>query len=198
MGRLNKPEIPGYKYRSPGQTNAKDLMPNPREDVIGSQKADIDRIKRGLDTSETRPQNRKQVQNTAGRAILRSAGRVAPAVAALDAGYTLGREIDERTGAGKKMVDKSGLGRAAGRAALAGREGAKLSEGAKQRMADMENDEALRAVDAERKASKYGKGDEEGMKRGGKVKAYANGGSVSASRRADGIAAKGKTRGRMR
>ncbi len=38
---------------------------------------------------------------------------------------------------------------------------------------------------------------EGGMKRGGKVKAYASGGSVSASRRGDGIATKGKTRGKM-
>ena len=37
-----------------------------------------------------------------------------------------------------------------------------------------------------------------GMKRGGKVRGYASGGSVSsASRRADGIATKGKTRGKM-
>lgn len=195
MGRLNKPEIPGYKYRSPGQTNAKDLMPNLREDVIGSQKADIDRIKRGLDTSETRPQNRKQVQNTAGRALTRTGGRAGAAAAALDAGYTLGREIDERTGAGKKMVENSSVLKEVAKQ-LSKSERAKLSEGAKQRMADMENDEALRAVDAERKASKYGKGDEEGMKRGGKVKAYANGGSVSAFRRADGIAQRGKTKGR--
>jgi len=40
--------------------------------------------------------------------------------------------------------------------------------------------------------------DEMGMKRGGKVKKYAKGGSVSsASKRADGCAIKGKTRGRM-
>ena len=37
-----------------------------------------------------------------------------------------------------------------------------------------------------------------GMKKGGKVKKMAKGGSVgSASKRADGIAARGKTRGRM-
>jgi len=35
------------------------------------------------------------------------------------------------------------------------------------------------------------------MKRGGAVKGYASGGSVSASRRGDGIAQRGKTRGRM-
>lgn len=35
------------------------------------------------------------------------------------------------------------------------------------------------------------------MKKGGKVKKYAKGGSVSASKRADGVAQRGKTRGRM-
>jgi len=34
-------------------------------------------------------------------------------------------------------------------------------------------------------------------KRGGQVKKYAKGGGVSASRRADGIAARGKTRGKI-
>lgn len=37
-----------------------------------------------------------------------------------------------------------------------------------------------------------------GMKKGGGVKAYAKGGSVSASSRADGCAQRGKTRGTMR
>jgi len=36
-----------------------------------------------------------------------------------------------------------------------------------------------------------------GMKRGGSVKRYSSGGSVTASRRADGIASRGKTRGRI-
>jgi hypothetical protein len=36
-----------------------------------------------------------------------------------------------------------------------------------------------------------------GMKRGGAVKKMASGGSVSASRRGDGIAQRGKTRGKM-
>ena len=43
-----------------------------------------------------------------------------------------------------------------------------------------------------------GKDDEYGMKKGGKVKKYAKGGSVSsASKRADGCAQRGKTRGKM-
>jgi hypothetical protein len=39
--------------------------------------------------------------------------------------------------------------------------------------------------------------EDQGMKRGGKVKKMASGGAVSASRRADGIAQRGKTRGKM-
>ena len=49
-----------------------------------------------------------------------------------------------------------------------------------------EMERALRAADADIESSKYGKGD--GMKKGGKV---------NASRRADGIAQRGKTRGKM-
>jgi hypothetical protein len=96
----------------------------------------------------------------------------------------LGREIDERTGVGKKMVEGSEVLRT-----IADKMGdsdrVKLSEDSKNRIADMQNDEAMREVDAER----------EGMKKGGKVKKMASGGSVSS--RADGIAQRGKTKGRM-
>ena len=184
MGRLNKPEIPGYKYRSPGQTNAKDLIPNLREDVLESQNADADRIRRGLDTAETRPQNRRQVQEAGGRAILRSTGRLGAAGLAGQVGYGLGRELDERTGVGKKMVEgSSALKAIADKMSESDR--VKLSEDSKDRIADMENDKTLREVDAEK----------EGMKKGGAVRKYAAGGSVSS--RADGIAQRGKTRGRM-
>jgi hypothetical protein len=177
MGRLNKPEIPGYKYRSPGQTNAKDLMPNPREDVVASQKADADRIKRGLDTAETRPQNRKQVQEAGGRAALRSVGRAGAAELAFRAGYEGGRALDERTGVGKKMVEGSGALKAVADK-MGGSDKVKLSEDSKDRVAHAENTKALREVDAEK----------EGMKKGGRVKKYARGG---------GIEQRGKTRGRM-
>jgi hypothetical protein len=52
---------------------------------------------------------------------------------------------------------------------------------------------------AARAALRSGNSDEAGnpMKHGGKVKKMASGGSVSASRRADGIAQRGKTRGKM-
>ena len=101
MGRLNKPAREGYTYRSPGQTNARDVTPNLREDVMASQRADNERIGRGLDTSGTRPQNRSQVQNAAGRAITRTGGRAGLAALAGEAGYALGRKIDEETGVGK-------------------------------------------------------------------------------------------------
>ena len=183
MGRLNKPEIPGYRYRSPGQTNARDLTPNLREDVIESQRADTERIRRGLDTAETRPQNRKQVQEAGGRATTRTGSRAGLAGLALEAGYMGGRELDERTGVGKKMVEGSERLKA-----IADKMGSsnrvKFSEDSKNRIADMQNDEAMREVDAEK----------EGMKKGGKVKKYASGGYVKA---ADGIAQRGKTRGRM-
>ena len=176
MGRLNKPEKPGYRYRSPGQTNARDLMPNLREDVLESQNADAERIRRGLDTAETRPKNRKQVQEAGGRAITRTGGRAGLAGLAGEVGYGLGREIDERTDVGKKMVKGSEVLKS-----IADKMGdsdrVKLSKDSKERIADMENDEAMREVDAEKETKKYAKG--------GYVKS------------ADGIAQRGKTKGRM-
>jgi len=47
------------------------------------------------------------------------------------------------------------------------------------------------------RGEQYGRGAPDGMKRGGKVKKMASGGSVSASSRGDGIAQRGKTKGRM-
>jgi hypothetical protein len=87
-----------------------------------------------------------------------------------------GRELDERTGAGKKMVESS-----EGLKAIAKKMGdsdrVKMSEDSKNRIADMENDEAMREVDAEKETKKY-----------------ATGGYVKS---ADGIAQRGKTKGRM-
>jgi hypothetical protein len=213
MGRLNKPAQEGYIYRSPGQTNARDILPNLREDVMASQSADVDRIRRGLDTSETRPQNRAQVQNAAGRAITRTAGRAGLAGLAGEAGYALGRKIDEETGVGKKIVDKSGLGDVAEKAGKP-RDKVELSKSAKERLQDEEIDQIRRDTDASEKARRAYSGryedgtrlpDDEpykgdGMKRGGKVKKMASGGMTSkassASKRGDGIAQRGKTRGK--
>jgi len=183
MGRLNKSEIPGYEYRSPGQTNAKDVTPNLREDVVASQKADYRRLLRGLDTAETRPQNRKQVQEAGGRAIARTAGRANAGAAAFEAGQAIGDEIEKRTGVGKKFVEKSGLGDLAAKAGASGPR-VKLSQEAQDQIDDEDTNKLLRNFkdpDVSQQGSEY--------KRGGKVS--------SASSRADGIASRGKTRGTM-
>ena len=218
LGRLNKPAKPGYEYRSPRQTNAEDLTPNLRENVGASQKADVERIKRSLDTSETRPQNLKKVQEMGGRGISRTLGRAGAAGTALGAGYELGRAIDEKTGIGKKMVDKV-MG-----PAKVGGDRVELSEESKKRIArgdlDKETEEApkakAKAKDKDRpfkRKEAYPESsiretvtdipntpeseDTPELKHGGKVKKYASGGSVSASRRGDGCAQRGKTRGKM-
>ena len=204
MGRLNKPAKEGYTYRSPGQTNARDTTPNLREDVMASQSADIDRIRRGLDTSSTRPQNRSQVQNAAGRAVTRTGGRAALAGAALEGGYELGKYIDEKTGLGKKMVDKSGLGDLAEEMATPS-EKVELSEESKARIARGDLNEKPKAKARADKDSECGGGarsepksrtlmenrepKDEAMKRGGITR-------TSSSKRGDGIAAKGFTRGK--
>lgn len=203
MGRLNKPAKEGYTYRSPGQTNARDTTPNLREDVMASQSADIDRIKRGLDTSSTRPQNRSQVQNAAGRAITRTGGRAGLAGAALEGGYELGKYIDEKTGAGKKMVDKSGLGDLAEEIATPS-EKVELSEESKARIArgDLDEKPKARAYKDSEGGGGGGRSEpknrtlmenrepkDEAMKRGGVARS-------SSSKRADGIATKGFTKGK--
>lgn len=172
MGRLNKPARDGYRYRSPNQTNARDVTPNLLEDVMASQSADNERIRRGLNTAETRPQNRAQVQNAAARAVTRSTGRAGLGSLAGEAGYALGRKLDEETGAGKKLVEKSGLGKAAEKA-VNRRDKVELSEDSKNRLDEMEVDEALREVDAERKARKYAEKDESSeFKKGGSVRGW--------------------------
>ena len=203
MGRLNKPAKEGYTYRSPGQTNAKDITPNLREDVMASQDADNERIKRGLDTSKTRPQNRSQVQNAAGRAITRTGGRASLAGLAGEAGYALGRKIDEETGVGKKLIDKT-VGPSIDRA-VASKDRVTLSPEAKARIEAGELEEKAsvkpmkRTMDSASPEGKMRPGRNEeiddetresagGYKRGGKVN--------SASSRGDGIAQRGKTKGK--
>ena len=203
MGRLNKPAREGYTYRSPGQTNARDVTPNLREDVMASQRADNERIGRGLDTSGTRPQNRSQVQNAAGRAITRTGGRASLAGLAGEAGYALGRKIDEETGVGKKLIDKT-VGPSIDRA-VASKDRVTLSPEAKARIEAGELEEKAsvkpmkRTMDSASPEGKMRPGRNEeiddetresagGYKRGGKVN--------SASSRGDGIAQRGKTKGK--
>lgn len=197
MGRLNRPAQPGYKYRSPGQTNAKDLTPNLQEDVVASQSADAERIRKGLSSNAAREYNRRLQQEAGGRAMLRSAGRAGLAGSALQAGYEAGRALDEETGAGKKLVEETGLGRAAERMAKP-KERVELSEDAKRRLNEEEVDRLTRETKAEVEAERAKRKDQEDFDEG---KAYKRGGRVAvskASSRGDGIAKRGKTRGMMR
>ena len=160
MPRLNKPEIEGYTYRSPSQTNARSLLPHPRENVVESQRADIDRIRRGLSASGTTERGRLAQQEAAGRAITRTGGRAG-------------------------AISAAGIAGAAGKAAMDDDEPTEKPSKNKDKDEDnfQETKRIMREVDADIKASKSDK-----MK---------SGGVVSASNRADGIAQRGKTRGKM-
>ena len=178
MGRLNKPAQPGYRYRSPGQTNARDLTPNLEEDVVASQGADAERIRRGLSADARREYNRRLQQEAGGRAILRTTGRANLAAAALGAGYEAGRALDEKTGAGKKLVEETGLGKMAEKMAKP-KEKVELSEYAKRRLDEEETDRSLREADADaaEKKAYSGKDKEEkyrgdDYKKGGAIKGW--------------------------
>jgi len=187
MGRLNQPARPGYKYRSPGQTNARDLTPNLEEDVVASQKADNERMRKGLGADAKREYNRRLQQEAGGRAMLRTTGRAGLQGAALEAGYQAGRALDEKTGAGKKLVEETGLGKMAEKMAKP-KEKVELSEYAKRRRDEEETDRIMREVDADaaEKKAYSGKDKEEkyrgdDYKKGGmtKAKRYDDGGAVS-------------------
>lgn len=189
MGRVNKPAIPGYTYRSAGQTNARDLTPSLEEDVIASQTADTGRIRRGLSADAERAYNRRLQQEAGGRALLRTAGRAAGAAGALQGGYDLGREIDERTGIGRKIVDAT-VGEAIDRE-VGKREGVKLTKEAQERVGRGETEDRK----AERKAPELDEDTARIFRPREIGGAYKKGGAVTASKRADGIAQRGKTRG---
>jgi hypothetical protein len=197
MGRLNKPAQTGFRYRSPEQTNARDLTPNLGEDVVASQSADAERIRKGLGADAKREYNRRMQQEAGGRAILRTAGRANLAGAALGAGYEAGRALDEKTGAGKKLVEDTKLGKMAERMAKP-KEKVELSEDAKRRLDEEEVDRLTRETKAEKAAERAERKDKDDFDEG---KAYKRGGRVAASKgasRADGIAQRGKTRGMLK
>jgi len=204
MGRLNKPGIPGYRYRSPSQTNAEDLTPNLMEDVGASQSADTERIRRGLNSNASNPANRRRQQEAGGRATLRSLGRAGLLGVAAETGEAIGREIDKRNPkvgeAVDKALDKSGVSKLLQRGAVSpGR--VELTDEAKQHLSDIETAKLFEESDRkynEQRAQKKMKSERERLLRRGAKEGYAKGGMVgSASKRADGCAQRGKTRGKM-
>ena len=182
-----------------------DNLPGLKDDVIERAKEDFAKGKKGrnVDSSKLTGGAKEAVREAGKRADNRNVGRAGAGQVMFEIGYGVGRKIDEKTGLGKKMVDKSGLGSAAEKAANR-RDKVELSKDAKARLDEEEVDNYRRETEAEDKARKaYSGKDEEsykgdGMKRGGRVKKMASGGMTSgassASKRADGIASRGKTR----
>ena len=164
---------------------------------------------RNVDSSKLTGGAKEAVREAGKRADNRNVGRAGAGQVMFEIGYGVGRKIDEKTGLGKKMVDKSGLGSAAEKAANR-RDKVELSKDAKARLDEEEVDNYRRETDANEKARREYSGRYEdgtrlpseenykgdGMKRGGKVKKMASGG-MTASKRADGIATKGKTNCKM-
>jgi len=135
------------------------------------------------------------------RGGVRLGGAGAAAVGALGAGYLAGRGIDDMTGIGKKMVDESGLGDLAAKEAVSG-DRVTLTKDAQERIEKGALDKkpvkrsvsrtTIKAEPASKSESDY-EGDEGytslNMKRGGVTR-------TPASKRADGCATKGFTKGK--
>jgi len=190
-----------------------DNLPGLKDDVVERAKEDFAKGKKGrnVDSSKLTGGAKEAVREAGKRADNRNVGRAGAGQVMFEIGYGVGRKIDEKTGLGKKMVDKSGLGSAAEKAANR-RDKVELSKDAKARLDEEEVDNYRRETDANEKARREYSGRYEdgtrlpseenykgdGMKRGGRVKKMASGGMTSgassASKRADGIASRGKTR----
>jgi hypothetical protein len=200
MPRLNKPAKEGYQYRSPEQTNAKSMTPHPLEDVVGSQRADIGRIRQGLSAPGKTERGRAMQQEAGGRAITRTAGRAAAMGAAGLGGAELGKRIRDRADAEQTNSDAnmepsmdsdsvSSTPPAPMPPPRPRRQSAPTPTGSVREgpNANIDDDTRARAMASVN-----------GMKKGGMTKKYAKGGSVSsASSRADGAAQRGKTRGKI-
>jgi len=197
-----------------------DRVPNIREeDVVKGVGEDIKKALKS--TNGLRGAAVDSVEEAASRAASRLGGRGKLALGALGAGYTAGRLIDNATGIGKTLVDASGLGDMAADAATSG-DRVTLTKDAQERIEKGALDKkpvkrsvSKTTISAEpapmmKEEKDYGPGirDDIGapkepggdlMKRGGKVKHHAKGGITrsSPSKRADGIAQKGHTKGRM-
>ena len=188
-----------------------DNLPGLKDDVFERDREDTAKAKKGreVDSSKLSGGAKEAVREAGKRAENRKIGRRGAGVAAFEIGYMAGRGIDEKTGLGKKLVEKSGLGSAAEKAASM-RDKVELTKSAKERLQDEEVDEAVRSTRADEKARREYSGRREdgsrlpddepykgdGMKRGGRVKKMASGG-MTASKRADGIASRGKTKCKM-
>ena len=126
-------ESPGFKNRSPGQSNAAKALPSVLEEAGPSTKRDIERVGRGLNPTAKTQMGLQSQQQAAGRAVSRLTTRAGLLGASLGAGLAIGDYIEEKTGLGKKFVDAV-AGDVIDKIALAGHEPAKLSEYSEKRL----------------------------------------------------------------
>ena len=126
-------ESPGYKNRSPGQSNAARAFPHPFEEAGISTKKDIQRVGKGLNPTATTPVGLESQRQAAGRAVSRLTTRAGLLGASLGIGLAAGDYIEKKTGLGKKFVDAV-AGDVIDKIALAGHEPAKLSEYSEKRL----------------------------------------------------------------
>jgi hypothetical protein len=176
MPKLNRPAKEGFQYRSPEQTNARSMTPHPMEDVMGSQRADIGRIGRGLNASGVTPRGRAMQQEAAGRAITRTLGRAGALGAVGLGGAEIGKKLAgkgmESSGEEMSQMSERPAPKAAPKAALktptprgvVEMPQSSIREGENERIDEDTRRRAMQSV--------------EGMKRGGKVKKYDGGGSI--------------------
>jgi len=179
-----------------------DRVPDLTEDVLQRSAEDVGKVGKGMGvgSSNLKGAARDVVKEAGARAASRLLTRAGLTGGALQTGYDIGRAIDESTGIGKKLVNK--LAGSAIDKMAAGEDQVELSKEAKARIerGDLESSKPMQEsvrrraggkrmpgdVDS-RRAYEEGEGEEVGYKKGGKVS--------SASKRADGIAQRGRTRG---
>ena len=133
------------------------------------------------------------------RGASRLAGAAGEAASAAALGYAAGRGIDNMTDLGKDLVNKTAIGKKVDEV-VNDRDKVELSQSAKDRIAAGELDKKTPAKASTSSSERYGSSPDndvgtpkeptsENLKKGGKVRSHA-------SRRGDGIAVKGHTKGR--
>jgi len=161
-----------------------DNVPKLTDDVVKSAKEDVAKAKKGRDVDSSRLAGgaKEAVREAGARASNRNMGRAGAAGAALQGGYEAGRALDKNgipftggvgKGVGKDIVEKSGLGKLAEKAANA-RDKVELSQNAKDRLEDEDVDSTVRGVMARQKAGEFNpeNANSSAMKKGGSVRGW--------------------------
>tara|TARA_R110002126_G_scaffold36293_2_gene110613 strand:+ start:17 stop:577 length:561 start_codon:yes stop_codon:yes gene_type:complete len=180
-----------------------DKLPNPMQYDTKTADRDADAVKKALNPPKHIKGGALDSVRAAGmRGGTRLGGAAGLAGLAYEGGKFIGRKIDEKTGAGKKIVDET-VGPSIDRV-IGAQDRVTLSPEAKARIdaGELDKKETKPRTRKTEGSSPEGKlqpgrnpeiDDETRESAGG----YKKGGKVSASNRADGIAQRGKTKGRM-